>query len=199
MDSVRAITKTLPRPFDIRRDGILVGEGAGVIVLESKDSLDERNHSALAWIDGSAFTVGGYDSMVDLNYKYIKSCIQEALESAKLKSVDYIHAHATGTKSGDSAECHGILEAFPQALSVPVSSHKGATGHLIHCSGFLGIAVGIGALNKQMLPPTIGLENPDPECNVNHIIGKGRTGTVKSILVNSYGFCGNYVSLVLTR
>jgi 3-oxoacyl-[acyl-carrier-protein] synthase II len=195
-----AITKETVRPFDIRRSGTLVGEGAGVFILESRASALDRQHIPYAWLEGMGFSMGGKDpQMVNLDSECVADAISTALEDAKSSTVDYIHAHAAGTKQGDVAECIGISKALSEAATIPVSSHKGATGHLLRCSGFLGIATGVTALITQKAPPTLGLNEPDPACSLSHIMDHSISYQISAVLVNSFGFCNNYASIVLRR
>lgn len=198
MSVLRAISKQAAMPFDVARDGILLGEGAGTLVLESEESVLARGHQPLAWLEGCAFRIGrSGKNMVDLDFESIASCTAAALRHAEAERIDYVHAHATGTKQGDAVECQAILQEVPNAAAVPVSSHKGALGHLLRCSGFLGIAAGLGALQRQEVPPTTGLLEPDVECNVRHVLHEKMAADVQTVLVNSWGFCGNYTSLVI--
>ncbi|WJE84549.1 beta-ketoacyl synthase N-terminal-like domain-containing protein [Bacillus sp. DX3.1] len=197
---LRAITKEIALPFDVKRNGIIIGEGAGTIVLESEKSVRARGHEPLGWLEGCAFRIGrSGKNMVDLDLESIADCIAAALQHSKVEKIDYVHAHATGTKQGDTVECQAILQTLPNATSVPVSSHKGAVGHLLRCSGFLGIAAGLGALERQEVPPTVGLIEPDPKCNVKHVVLNKQKVDVQTVLMNSWGFCGNYTSLVISH
>ncbi|MBM7111432.1 3-oxoacyl-[acyl-carrier-protein] synthase 2 [Brevibacillus laterosporus] len=199
LDIVKAISTEVARPFDKDRNGILVGEGAGIILLESEESLQDRGKKPLAWIDGISHIVSGYETnMVELDKESTIQTMREALEEAKCKKVDCIQAHATGTPQGDLVEAVGIVEAIQEGNMIPVSSHKGAIGHLLRCSGVMGLASGIISLQMKVIPPTIGLINLDQACPVHAVIGHNMKATVESVLINSFGFCGNYVSMVVT-
>ncbi|QYY42030.1 beta-ketoacyl synthase N-terminal-like domain-containing protein [Aneurinibacillus thermoaerophilus] len=199
LDIVKAISTDTARPFDQNRNGILVGEGAGVILLESEECLRDRGKKPLAWIDGISHIVSGYGTnMVELDKESTMQTMREALEEAKRKKVDCIQAHATGTPQGDLIEAVSIVEAIEEGNMIPVSSHKGAIGHLLRCSGVMGLATGVISLKCQAIPTTIGLINLDRACTIHAVIGRSMKATVESVLINSFGFCGNYVSMVVT-
>ncbi|RJG21711.1 beta-ketoacyl synthase [Paenibacillus thiaminolyticus] len=197
MDIVRAISLTDARPFDAERNGIMIGEGAGTVILESERSLAARRGQALAWLDGAASYVGGADlNMIDLDKPCVVECMKMSLAIAGADRADYIHAHATGTPQGDAYEAEALFKAMDDAGNIPVSSHKGATGHLLRCSGFLGIAAGIASLRTQCLPPTAGLEIQDPHIRAR-LLTERLPQKTSSVLVNNFGFCGNYASVFL--
>ncbi|MFD3270038.1 beta-ketoacyl synthase [Paenibacillus dendritiformis] len=197
MDIVRAISPTDARPFDAERNGIMIGEGAGAVILESERSLAARGGEPLAWLDGAASYVGGADlNMIDLDKQCVVDCMKMSLAMAGTERADYIHAHATGTPQGDAYESEALFEAMDDAGNIPVSSHKGATGHLLRCSGFLGIAAGIASLRLQCLPPTAGLEVQDPLIRAR-LLTERLPYKTSSVLVNNFGFCGNYASVLL--
>lgn len=199
LDIVKAISTETARPFDQNRSGILIGEGAGVILLESEECLRDRGKKPLAWIDGISHIVSGYETnMVELDKDSAIHTMSEALEDAKRKKIDCIQAHATGTPQGDLVEAVGIVEAIEEGSIIPVSSHKGAIGHLLRCSGVMGLAAGVLSLQTNVIPATLGLINLDPACPVQAVIGHSMKATVESVLINSFGFCGNYVSMVVT-
>lgn len=127
-------------------------------------------------------------------------CMEMALDRSGAMPC-YVHAHATGTKTGDPAEACAIRRVLGPRLgaSVPVSSHKGAVGHGLRVSAFFGLAAAITALKAQAAPPTVGLEDPDPDCPVVHVIGAARHMPIQRVLVNSFGFGGNCASIVLSK
>ena len=197
LDIVRAITKTEAKPFDLKRNGITIGEGAGVIILESADSLKERKHKPLAWLDGASCVLGGEkQNMIELDKGKVVKSIQTALQLAGVNKPDYIHAHATGTPQGDVIESEALVETIEAGSSIPVSSHKGACGHLLRCSGFLGTAAALLALKLQCIPPTTGLDQLDPKITAN-IMKEKAFANISSVLVNNFGFCGNYASYLI--
>lgn len=197
MEVLRATSRTRPRPFDRRRDGVLLAEGAGAALFETESSLRRRDARPLAWLAASAATVGGYD-MVGPETAPMIRCMSAAITMAGERP-DYIHAHATATKSGDIAEAAAI-KSLLGAATVPVSSHKGAMGHGLRVSGFFSIGAALGAMASQALPPTVGLEEPDADCDsIRHVIGRAEPLPVRRVLINNFGFGGNFASLMLTQ
>ncbi|MDF2629260.1 MAG: Ketoacyl-ACP synthase [Symbiobacteriaceae bacterium] len=197
MEVLRATSRTRPRPFDRRRDGVLLAEGAGAALFETESSLRRRDGRPLAWLAASAATVGGYD-MVGPETSPMTRCMAEAINMAGERP-DYIHAHATATRSGDIAEATAV-KSLLGAFNVPVSSHKGAMGHGLRVSGFFSIGAALTALQSQAVPPTVGLEEPDPECGeIRHVIGRAELLPVRRVLINNFGFGGNFASLMLTH
>lgn len=196
MEVLRATSRTRPRPFDRRRDGVLLAEGAGAALLETETALRRREGRPLAWLAASAATVGGYD-MVAPEVAIMVRCMTAAFTMAG-EQPDYIHAHATATRAGDAAEATAIRAVINE--KVPVSSHKGAMGHGLRVSGFFGIGAALAAMQAQAAPPTAGLEEPDADCNiVRHVIGQAEPLPIQSVLINNFGFGGNFASLMLTH
>ena len=191
------------RPFDRDRDGFILGEGAGMLVLEELEHAKKRG----ARIHGEVI---GYGSTADA-FRITDShdegrgaiaCIREALEGAGLEpaDVDYINAHGTSTSVNDSIETLAIKRTFGQAAySVPISSTKSMMGHLIAAAGSVEAIVCLLAIRDGMLPPTINLENPDPECDLDYIPNRARPKTVDVTLSNSFGFGGQNITLILRR
>jgi 3-oxoacyl-[acyl-carrier-protein] synthase II len=196
MEVLRATSRTRPRPFDRRRDGVLLAEGAGAALLETGANLQRRGGRPLAWLTASAAAVGGYD-MVGPEVATMVRCMSATLSMAG-ELPDYIHAHATATRSGDAAEAAAIRTVLGPGNEVPVSSHKGAIGHGLRVSGFFGIAAALAAMQAQAVPPTAGLEEPDSDCEVRHVIGQAESRPVRRVLINNFGFGGNFSSLMLT-
>jgi 3-oxoacyl-[acyl-carrier-protein] synthase II len=195
LEVLRATSTTCPRPFDQHRDGVLLAEGAGALLVETAASLDRRGVTPLAWLDGAVATVGGYD-MVRPELALMTEVMAAAIRLSSAPP-DYVHAHATGTRSGDAAESLAIRQVV--GGDRPVSSHKGALGHSLRISGFIGVAAALAAIEAQAAPPTVGLEEPDPDCPVYHIQGAALPTRIQRVLVNNFGFGGNYTSLILTR
>ncbi|MDA1477742.1 beta-ketoacyl-[acyl-carrier-protein] synthase family protein [Bacillus changyiensis] len=199
LDIVRAITKTEAKPFDVKRNGITIGEGAGVLILESAASFAKRQQQPLAWLDGASCATGGEkQNMIELDKGKVVHSIQTALQMAGIDKPDYIHAHATGTPQGDTIESEALVETIQAGSSIPVSSHKGACGHLLRCSGFLGTAAALLTLKLQCIPPTTGLDELDPKITAN-IVKEKEWASVSSVLVNNFGFCGNYASFIIQQ
>ncbi|MFI5459306.1 MAG: beta-ketoacyl-ACP synthase II [Isosphaerales bacterium] len=191
------------RPFDRDRDGFILGEGAGMLVLEELEHARARG----AHIHGE---IVGYGSSADA-FRITDShdegrgaiaCMREALEGARLdpQDIDYINAHGTSTSVNDSIETLAIKRTFGEsAFSVPISSTKSMMGHLIAAAGSVEAIVCLLTIRDGMLPPTINLENPDPECDLDYIPNEARGKTVDVALSNSFGFGGQNITLILKR
>jgi 3-oxoacyl-[acyl-carrier-protein] synthase II len=191
------------RPFDRDRDGFILGEGAGMLLLEELEHARRRG----ARIHGEVI---GYGSSADA-FRITDSheegrgaiaCIREALEGAEIEpaDVDYINAHGTSTSVNDSIETLAIKRTFGQAAySVPISSTKSMMGHLIAAAGSVEAIVCLLTIRDGMLPPTINLENPDPECDLDYIPNRARPKKVDVALSNSFGFGGQNITLILRR
>ncbi|MGW7409795.1 beta-ketoacyl synthase N-terminal-like domain-containing protein [Streptomyces sp. NPDC054833] len=200
MDVVRTLSPHGARPFDTDRDGITVGEGGGAFVLETAASARARGHRPEAWLTGAACMVDTSEPVASAPAAVL-DCMRAALDDAGTRRVDYIHAHATGTVQGDAAEAEAVAE-LARALDhgpLPMSSHKGAVGHLLHASAFPGLVAAAGFLREAHIPGTPGLRRPAPlpdgvlAPNRPH-----RAATAEHALVNSFGFGGNNASLVLS-
>ena len=191
------------RPFDRERDGFILGEGAGMLVLEELEHAKARG----ATIHGELV---GYGSTADA-FRITDShdegrgaiaCIREALADARLnpEDVDYINAHGTSTSVNDSIETLAIKKSFGDvAYQVPISSTKSMMGHLIAAAGSVEAIVCLLTIRDGILPPTINLENPDPECDLDYIPGESRTKPVDVALSNSFGFGGQNIALIFRR
>ncbi len=191
------------RPFDRERDGFILGEGAGMLVLEELEHAKARG----ARIHGE---IVGYGSTADA-FRITDShdegrgaiaCLKEALAVARLNpdDIDYINAHGTSTSVNDSIETLAIKRTFGEtAYNVPISSTKSMMGHLIAAAGSVEAIVCLLTIRDGMLPPTINLENPDPECDLDYIPGEARRKKVDVALSNSFGFGGQNITLILRR
>ena len=189
------------RPFDLRRDGMVMGEGAGVIVVESLDHALRRG----ATIYGEVL---GYGSCSDANHLTAPSvrgqayCMRQALRDAGIEpgAVKYINAHGTSTPVGDKTETASIKEVFGKlAYGIPVSSTKAATGHMLGAAGTVEAIICLKAIENGILPPTLNLEEKDPECDLDYVPGQPREGKIDVALSNSFGFGGQNATLVLGR
>jgi 3-oxoacyl-[acyl-carrier-protein] synthase II len=191
------------RPFDRDRDGFILGEGAGMLVLEELEHAKARG----AKIHGE---IVGYGSSADA-FRITDShdegrgaiaCMREALEVSRLDpdDIDYINAHGTSTNVNDSIETLAIKRSFGEAAyTVPISSTKSMMGHLIAAAGSVEAIVCLLTIRDGMLPPTINLENPDPECDLDYIPNEARRTQVDVALSNSFGFGGQNITLILRR
>jgi 3-oxoacyl-[acyl-carrier-protein] synthase II len=189
------------RPFDRRRNGMVLGEGAGVFVLERTAHADARGAGGYADLCGWGATNDAYHPMApDPEGGAAAECMRRALAGAGIApgDVGYLNAHGTGTKLGDRAEAAAIRRAFG-AHSPPVSATKAVTGHMLGASGIAEAAVAILALRRGVLPPTHNLDDPDPQCDLDHVRKAPRRAQITHALSNSFGFGGHNVSVVFTR
>ncbi|GIQ68730.1 beta-ketoacyl-[acyl-carrier-protein] synthase II [Xylanibacillus composti] len=188
------------RPFDLHRDGFVMGEGAGVLVLEERDHALARGAAVLAEIIGYGTAADAYHMTApDPEGKGACQAMKEALEDARLspQSVDYINAHATGTPLGDAAESKAIESLFGAGGKMPlVSSTKSMTGHLFGAAGAIEAVAVIQALRCGIVPPTINYETPDPACRLDYVPNIARAVPIRTAMSNGFGFGGHNASLV---
>jgi 3-oxoacyl-[acyl-carrier-protein] synthase II len=191
------------RPFDRDRDGFVMGEGGGVIVLEELEHAKARGARIYA-------EMSGYGNAADAHHMTSPSpggegaarCMRMALRSARINptEVSYINAHGTSTPQGDVAETMAIKSVFGEhAKKMAVSSTKGATGHLLGAAGGVEMALCVKAIECGIAPPTINLENPDPECDLDYVPNQAREMEVDVILNNSFGFGGHNACVVARK
>jgi 3-oxoacyl-[acyl-carrier-protein] synthase II len=189
------------RPFDRRRNGLVLAEGAGVLVLERAEHARARGATGYADVLGwGATTDAHHPTTPRPDGAGAAECMRRALLDAGVAAADvgYLNAHGTGTKLGDVAESLAIRTVFG-AATPPVSSNKAVTGHMLGASGAVEAVASIEALRRGQLPPTYNLDDPDPACDLDHIRGAPRTGRIDHVLTNSFGFGGHNVSLVFGR
>jgi 3-oxoacyl-[acyl-carrier-protein] synthase II len=187
------------RPFDRRRNGLVLAEGAGVLVLERAEHADARGVAGFATVRGwGASTDAHHPTTPRPDGEGAAECMRRALSDADLdpSEIGYLNAHGTSTKLGDVAESLAIRLVFG-AGTPPVSSSKAITGHMLGASGVVEVAATVQALGSGMLPPTHNLDDPDPECELDHIRGKPRLARTDFAVSNSFGFGGHNISLVL--
>lgn len=191
------------RPWDAGRDGFVVGEGAGILVLESLEHAQKRNAPILAEIVGYGMSGDAYHmTQPEENGDGAYRVMMAALKDAKLAPDDigYVNAHGTSTPIGDVIETRALKRVFRErAKKVAVSSTKSMTGHLLGGAGGLEAGISVLALRDQTLPPTINLENPDPECDLDYVPNHARKASVEYALSNSFGFGGTNAALVFRR
>lgn len=190
-------TKT-PRPFDRDRDGIVCGEGSGMLLLESLESALGRSATILAEVVGFA-TNSDPASIANPNASSIEECMRLALADADMKPADisYVNAHATSTELGDIAESEAISQIFGN--TVPVSSLKGHLGHAMAASGTLELAACIEMMRRGVLVPTLNLENIDPRCAKVKLLQEVTTQEVSTIMKNNFALGGVNSSIILRR
>ncbi len=191
------------RPFDLHRDGFVLGEGAGMLILEELEHAKRRKATIYGEITGYGTTGDAYrvtDSHPD--GRGAIACIQGALKDSGLKPDDigYINAHGTSTQVNDRVESVGIKHVFGEAAyRTPVSSSKSMLGHLIAAAGAVELIISVMAIRQGVLPPTINYETPDPECDLDYIPNQAREKRVRHVLSNSFGFGGQNISLIVSR
>ena len=194
--------ETASRPWDRERDGFVIGEGAGILVLEDLEFARNRGAKILSEIIGYGMSADAY---------HITQPAEEgeggwrvmttAIKDAKLApaDIDYVNAHGTSTPIGDMLETMAIKRTFGTDTKIPVSSTKSMTGHLLGGAGGLEAGITILALRDQILPPTINLKNPDPECDLDYVPNVARKAPLNIALSNSFGFGGTNGSLIFKR
>lgn len=191
------------RPFDANRDGFVIGEGAGVLVLESLDQALERGAEPYAEIVGYGMSCDAYHiSSPSEDGDGPIRVMRNALEDAGLQPhmVDYINAHGTSTPLGDRVETRAIKKVFgPHARQIAISSTKSMTGHLLGAAGGIEVAITARALRDGVLPPTINLTRPDPDCDLDYIAEGSRRRKINFAMSNGFGFGGTNGSLILAR
>lgn len=191
------------RPFDLNRDGFVIGEGAAVLVLESFEHAQSRGAKILAEIVGYAATNDAFHiSAPAENGVGAARCMRLALKDANIppEKIDYINAHGTSTKLNDSSETAAIKNVFGgRAYDLPVSSTKSMTGHLLGAAGALEATFCILAMKEGILPPTTNYEMPDPDCDLDYVPNKARPASLEYVMSNSFGFGGHNASLVFHK
>jgi 3-oxoacyl-[acyl-carrier-protein] synthase II len=191
------------RPWDKDRDGFVVGEGAGVLVLEALEVAEARGAKILAEVVGYGMSSDAYHmSAPDPEGDGMRRVMRNALKDAKLdpSAIDYINAHATSTPVGDGIETKAIRNCFgDHAWKLAVSSTKSMTGHLLGGAGGLEAGISVMALRDQIAPPTINLENPGEGCDLDYVPLKARAMKIDYALSNSFGFGGTNGCLIFRR
>lgn len=191
------------RPFDRDRDGFVLGEGGGVLVLEDLEHARTRGATIYGELAGHGSTADAFrltDSHDEGRGAVAAMRIALADAGMEPSQVGYINAHGTSTPSNDSIETLAIKKVFGDgARTIPVSSTKSMTGHLVSAGGAVEAIACLLAIRDGVLPPTINLENPDPDCDLDYIPGEARTKRVDAVLSNSFGFGGQNTALVLRR
>lgn len=191
------------RPFDRDRDGFVMGEGAGILILEELEHALNRGAKIYAEITGYGMTADAYHiSSPSPNGEGAVRCIEAALSDAGIhpEDIDYINAHGTSTKYGDELETMAIKKVFGEhAYKLSVSSTKSMTGHLLGAAGGVEAAVCVLSIFEKIIPPTINLENPDPECDLDYVPHRARSLDINMAISNSFGFGGTNACIVFRR
>ncbi|MGB4780946.1 beta-ketoacyl-ACP synthase II [Candidatus Methylomirabilis sp.] len=191
------------RPFDKGRDGFVMGEGAGVLILEDLDHALQRGAKIYAELKGYGMSADAYHMTApEPEGAGAMASMMLALEAAGLQSeqVDYINAHGTSTQAGDASETRAIKKVFgDHAYRLAVSSIKSMTGHLLGAAGGVESVATVLTLHHGVIPPTINYDEPDPECDLDYVPNKARQTKVRVALNNSFGFGGTNATLVFKR
>lgn len=189
------------RPFDVDRDGMVLGEGGAVFVLERADRSPAMTGHVYGEVAGVGMTSDAYHLVIPSpDPVQSVAAIRQALEHARVNAdeIDYVNAHATGTPVGDACETrmlHAVLG--PHVAKTPVSSTKSMTGHLLGAAAAIEALACLTAIKHGVIPPTINLDRPDPSCDLNHVANVAREQKVRVAVSNSFGFGGHNTSLVL--
>jgi 3-oxoacyl-[acyl-carrier-protein] synthase II len=191
------------RPFDAQRDGFVIGEGAGILILESLAHAQKREANIMAEIVGYGASGDAYHITQPLaNGEGATKAMKVALNKAGLTTteVDYINAHGTSTILNDNMETKAIKTVFgDNAYNIPISSTKSMIGHLIGGAGAVEAAICIMVIQHGIIPPTTNLTNPDPECDLDYVPNVARQVMVNTVLSNSFGFGGHNSALVFSQ
>jgi beta-ketoacyl-acyl-carrier-protein synthase II len=195
--------KKASRPFDAERDGFIIGEGAAVLILESLEHAEKRGANILAELVGygatsDAFHITQPAAGAEGGARAMIAALKEAgLEPSQ---IDYINAHGTSTPLNDKNETMAIKTVFKDyAYKVPVSSTKSMTGHLLGAAGSVEAAISILAIQNGVIPPTMNLTNPDPECDLDYVPNTSRKAALSTVLSNVFGFGGHNSTLIFRR
>jgi len=191
------------RPFDKDRDGFVMGEGAGVVVIEELEHAKKRGANILAELAGYGVSADAYHlTSPHPEGLGASRCMENALRHAKLNpnEVDYVNAHGTSTMMGDVCETRAIKRTFGDHAKngLLVSSTKSMTGHLLGAAGGVELAATVFAIRDSLVPPTINLDNPDTECDLDYVPHQPREAKLRAAVSNSFGFGGHNASLVIT-
>ncbi len=191
---------TASRPFDLTREGFVLGEGASVLILEDYEQAQARGATIFAEIIGYGASADAF-RITDQDPEGLGAAtsMRAALDDAGITpdDIDYISAHGTGTKQNDQVETRAVKSVFGEKAPVPMSSAKSMLGHLIAAAGATELITCILALRDQILPPTMNLDTPDPDCDMDYIPNAPRKAEVRTVMSNSFGFGGQNNTLIL--
>jgi 3-oxoacyl-[acyl-carrier-protein] synthase II len=191
------------RPFDLERDGFVIGEGSGIVIMEELGFALKRGAPILAEVvgygmSGDAYHITQPSEDADGAVRVMQATLADA--QVQPEQIGYINAHGTSTPYNDRLETLAIKKVFGEnAYKIPVSSTKSMTGHLLGGAGGLEAGITALALREQVLPPTINLDNPDPDCDLDYVPNQARRASFEYALSNSFGFGGTNAALLLKR
>jgi 3-oxoacyl-[acyl-carrier-protein] synthase II len=191
------------RPFDAQRDGFVISEGAGVVILESLESAQRRGARIYGEVVGYGMSADAYHMTAshpggDGAARAMLAAMKDA--GLKPEEIDYINAHGTSTAINDKSETLAVKQAFgEQAYKVPVSSTKSMTGHLLGAAGGIEVIISLLAMKYGIIPPTINYEFPDPECDLDYVPNVARPKALTTVMSNSFGFGGHNATLILKK
>jgi 3-oxoacyl-[acyl-carrier-protein] synthase II len=187
------------RPFDRQRNGMLIGEGAGMLVLESRQSAEARGAPILARIAGYGASSDAFHvtaPTLEGQVRAMRACLQDA--GLELHEVDYINMHGTGTKANDETEAHAVVEVFgARGADMPVSSSKSMLGHALGAAGAIEFLICMQAIRTGFVPPTLNCDEPDPDVGLDYVPNVGRPHNIRFALSNSFAFGGNNTCLLV--
>lgn len=191
------------RPFDANRDGFVMGEGAGILILEDMEHALKRGAYIYAELIGYGSSGDGYHMVQpDIDGRGASLAFRNALSDAGIQAqeVDYINAHGTGTGLNDQVETRVIKEVFGEhSFNLAISSIKPITGHMLGAAGAVELIAAVQALQNNIIPPTINLENADPQCDLDYVPGKARVKELQVVLSDSLGFGGHNAALIIRK
>jgi 3-oxoacyl-[acyl-carrier-protein] synthase II len=192
------------RPFDLDRDGFVIAEGAGIVVLEELEHAKERDAKIYAELGGYGISSDAqHITEPDPTGQHPARAMRMAMDDSGVgpEDIDYINAHGTSTPLGDASETRVIKVALGEekARKTPISSTKGATGHCLGASGAIEAITSIFAVQRDVVPPTINYEYPDPTCDLDYIPNESRDWTTNVALSNNFGFGGHNACLVIKK
>ncbi len=195
--------KSASRPFDKERDGFVLGEGAGIVILESEEHASKRNANVIAELLGyGASSDAHHVTQPHPEGEGASRAMQMALSASKtnINEIDYVNAHGTSTPLNDKFETISIKNTFGEhAYKMPISSTKSMTGHLLGAAGAIESVISILVINNSLIPPTINYENPDPDCDLNYVPNQSIESNISKVMTNSLGFGGHNSSLVFGK